>query len=74
MPLLSGLELSQPVRELDPELPVMLLTGFADDALEHASPLGLAAVVSKPFRIDELLKRVEQCLRASRADGSIRNA
>ncbi len=69
IPGLSGLDLLPGVRALYPEVPVILITAFWDvasyvDAIEK----GVFAYLLKPFRVEELLKTLEQALvRADRA-------
>ncbi len=63
MPGLSGLDLLPGLRTICPEMPVILITAFGDvasyvDAIEK----GAFAYVFKPFRLEELLKTLEQAL------------
>jgi len=63
MPGLSGLDLLPGVRAICPEVPVILITAFWDvasyvDAVEK----GAFAYLLKPFRVEELLKTLEQAL------------
>ena len=48
MPGMNGLELASRLREIRPELPVILMTGSADLVSSDAK------VLEKPFRIDDL--------------------
>jgi CheY-like chemotaxis protein len=63
MPGLDGLELARLVRRRFPELGVLLVTAYMQDAL-GATDLGSAGVdvLSKPFNLSELIDRVETCL------------
>ena len=60
MPGVNGAEVARAAREVWPELPVVLASGYADtDAIENA--IGREArILRKPFRIDELLDAVSE--------------
>jgi len=64
MPDLDGLQLLARVKELDPELPVILMTAHvsAQDAVE-AMKLGAEDYIIKPINIDELILIVARSLR-----------
>lgn len=60
MPGLSGLEVLAMLRDLDWYTPVIFMTGFGSrDTLEEALSLGAAAVLSKPFDLQELRRTVQ---------------
>ena len=63
MPGLDGLELARQVRRRYPQLGVLLVTAYVQDAL-GATDLGGDGidVLSKPFNLSELLDRVETFL------------
>lgn len=63
MPEMSGIELLGVVRELDANLPTIIITGFStvDDAVE-ALRLGVTDFIKKPYDIEELLNQVELLL------------
>ena len=58
MPAMNGAEVIRRALQLHPTLPVVLATGYADMA-EVAPLLPMAAVLSKPFDLDSLLRVVE---------------
>ena len=58
MPQQSGTDLLKTVRERKPQIPVLLMTGFADLSLPRAHDLGAEALVSKPFELDELCRSI----------------
>jgi CheY-like chemotaxis protein len=59
MPLMNGQELAEQAKTLNPELPVILITGFANrQHAKHWRRLGLDGFLTKPFRIDELLDTI----------------
>jgi len=49
MPRMSGTELAHAVHELRPETPVVLTTGYSDDAARPGSTGNIAGVATKPF-------------------------
>jgi len=63
MPKLSGTELLRAVREIDPQLPFIIITGYAniDDAIA-ALRLGASDFIKKPFDMDELQVLIERTL------------
>ncbi|HYG77679.1 MAG TPA: sigma-54 dependent transcriptional regulator [Planctomycetota bacterium] len=60
----SGIQLLRQIKALRPEMPVLLMTGYAtvQDAVE-AMKLGAADYVTKPFERAELLNKVEAQLK-----------
>lgn len=69
MPEMDGIEFLTRLREEDPDLPVLAVSGgslaTADFVLEDASKLGADAVLSKPFDIDEVRHTVRKMLAGS---------
>lgn len=65
MPEMDGIELARRATELDPDLKVMFITGFAAVALnpESNAPPN-AKVLSKPFHLRDLVDEVEKLLAA----------
>ncbi len=63
MPKMTGVELLQAVREIDPDIPFIIITGYAnvDDAIE-ALRLGASDFIKKPFDMDELQILIEKTL------------
>lgn len=60
MPQMTGTDLIQRIRNIDPSMPVMLMTGYASDVdVPQTIP-----VLSKPFTLESLLHTVESCLAA----------
>ena len=61
MPRMNGVELMQKLATSHPELPVILMSGYATTAL---SELGIAApcsILAKPFSPESLLTEVRRC-------------
>ena len=65
MPEMDGIELARRATELDPDLKVMFITGFAAVALNPDSDAPKdASVLSKPFHLKDLVGEVERLLAA----------
>src|SRR6478752_557990 len=65
MPEMDGIELARKATELDPDMKVMFITGFAAVALnpDNHAPKD-AKVLSKPFHLRDLVDQVERLLAA----------
>jgi signal transduction histidine kinase/CheY-like chemotaxis protein len=63
MPGMTGADVVRKVREEHPELPVVLVTGFADSAKLDAVTGPQVAVLWKPFEAQELLRKVAGLLK-----------
>jgi two-component system, cell cycle response regulator CpdR len=65
MPEMDGIELARRAAELDPEIKIMFITGFAAVALNpDSSAPKQAKVLSKPFHLRELVSEVGKMLAA----------
>jgi two-component system, cell cycle response regulator CpdR len=65
MPKMDGIELARRASELDPDLKIMFITGFAAVILNNdlAAPKD-ARVLSKPFHLKDLVREVDRLLAA----------
>ena len=65
MPEMDGIELARRATELDPDIKVMFITGFAAVALnpDNHAPKE-AKVLSKPFHLKDLVSEVQRLLAA----------
>lgn len=63
MPRMDGIELARRASELDPELKIMFITGFAAVTLnsELQAPKD-ARVLSKPFHLKDLVREIDKLL------------
>ena len=65
MPRMDGIELARRAGELDPDLKIMFITGFAAVILNSDCDAPKdARVLSKPFHLKDLVNEVEQLLDA----------
>ncbi len=63
MPEVDGLDLLQQIKTSQPNIPVIVLTGYASvDSAVEAMKKGATDYLSKPFSPDELLLRVDKAL------------
>ena len=66
MPEMDGIELARRATEIDPDMKVMFITGFAAVALNPDSNAPQnAKVLSKPFHLRDLVNEVEKMLAAA---------
>ena len=67
LPGMNGLETFQGIHEMEPKLPVIIMTAFGttETAIE-ATKMGAFDYILKPFDIPEMLVVIEQALEASR--------
>jgi signal transduction histidine kinase/CheY-like chemotaxis protein len=66
LPGMNGRQLAEIAREHRPNLPILFVTGYAENAAIRASFLGTnMAMVTKPFHIEELAAKISQMLTRS---------
>ncbi|MCZ6851016.1 MAG: response regulator [Planctomycetota bacterium] len=73
MPLASGYEVFRTSKELAPDTPVILMTGFGYDphhSIVRASQEGLHSFLFKPFKAGQLVEEVKKALSTSVKAGS----
>ena len=65
MPEMSGEETFKKLREIRPDVPVLLSSGFGqEEATRRFKGLGLTGFIQKPYRLAALLAEVRRCLGA----------
>ena len=72
LPGMSGVELSDVVRQGHPDMPVLFMTGYAGSPMARATPAPGANLLRKPYRLDALRLRVADLLGQSALQGSKR--
>ncbi|MGV3719621.1 MAG: PAS domain S-box protein, partial [Actinomycetota bacterium] len=66
MPIMSGRELAQALREVRPETPVLYMSGYTDDAmLRHGVTDAGVELIQKPFSPLTLMERIRRLLDAA---------
>jgi CheY-like chemotaxis protein/anti-sigma regulatory factor (Ser/Thr protein kinase) len=64
MPAISGWDLSAAIRSANPEVPIVMITGWGDHLDNHLTQqYHIASVLAKPFDIEELLQLATKVLR-----------
>jgi FixJ family two-component response regulator len=68
MPDMSGDQLAASIKQISPETPVIMLTGFGDimSAIGE-KPAGADLVLSKPVTLDNLRRGIAAVMNASKA-------
>jgi two-component system cell cycle response regulator CpdR len=63
MPQMDGIELARRASELDPDIKIMFITGFAAVTLNtNSRPPKDARVLSKPFHLKDLVREIDRLL------------
>src|SRR4030043_2219906 len=69
MPLMDGITLTRELVNLHPDLPIMVMTGHADEhSAESAIAAGAREFIKKPFSIDEFILRFDKMMRDHRGE------
>jgi len=72
MPEMDGIELARKASELDPDLKIMFITGFAAVALNPDSQTPKdAKVLSKPFHLRDLVAEVDRMFQSEDQHGRL---
>ncbi len=72
IPLMDGISLTKELLKLYPNLPVMIMTGHADDhSAESAIGAGAREFIRKPFFIDEFILRFDKMIRDHRGEEAL---
>lgn len=68
MPLMDGIELARRASEIDPQLKIMFITGFAAVTLNNGveTPKD-ARVLSKPFHLKDLVREIDNLLETTKS-------
>lgn len=65
MPGMSGMELLQKVKGVNPQLPIIFITGYGvDRAARAAQEYGADGFLGKPFHIEDLRRCISRLLKA----------
>ncbi|HRF89749.1 MAG TPA: response regulator, partial [Desulfobacter postgatei] len=64
MPHMNGNCLAENIKEIRPDIPILLCTGFSDDiTLDMMAQTGISDVLSKPLSIKELSDKIGKFLK-----------
>jgi CheY-like chemotaxis protein len=65
MPDMDGRRTYELMRQIDPDLPVFIATGFGrEDISQSLIALGVRGVVTKPFHVDDILELIQANVRS----------
>jgi CheY-like chemotaxis protein len=71
LPDMTGLDVLERIRQADPSIPVIMMTGAADDEpMAAALRRGAVASASKPFSVQHIERLVAAALAAGRGPGA----
>ncbi|MBI3179317.1 MAG: response regulator [Deltaproteobacteria bacterium] len=62
MPQMAGAEVFRHLRDIDPEVRVLVSTGFDDGQAEEVVALGASGYLRKPYRLRDMVAAVQQAL------------
>ncbi len=66
MPRMGGIQLSENLKTILPDLPIIMATGFCTDGLiEKANEIGISEVLKKPIKFSKLAQSVSRVLSRS---------
>jgi CheY-like chemotaxis protein len=65
MPRLNGVELLQILSSTHPQLPVLLMSGYASGELQGMGIAAPCAILAKPFAPEHLVEELRRCLRSA---------
>ena len=70
LPGINGVETLQRIKQLRPDVGVIMMTGHAaEDLLQKAMQEGSYACIRKPLQIDSLVETIGRCLNKERQSG-----
>jgi two-component system, cell cycle response regulator len=73
MPGMDGLELTYKAKQIQPEMAVIVMTGFQqEESYDRAIGIGASDFIKKPFSIGELTIRIDRVMRDRRVLTEIR--
>jgi two-component system cell cycle sensor histidine kinase/response regulator CckA len=70
MPRMNGVELMQALATSEPDLPVILMSGYATEALTDMGIAAPCSIIPKPFSAERLLAEVSRCMRPPKGGSS----
>ena len=70
MPGMSGLEVARAIRDAQPDLPVIVVSGYITDALRtQAEAAGVRELISKPHEVEELRDVIQRLVTSREMSG-----
>ena len=63
MPHVDGGQLAKTIRQRDPDTPILVSSGFAEEeAMKHFIQSGISAFIQKPFQVEVLIKKIQELI------------
>ena len=69
MPSMDGPAMLREIRKLRPGLPVLFMSGYAEEQLRKSIALDNVAFLPKPFSVSQLIEKVQTVLSGNVQDG-----
>ncbi len=65
LPGITGMEVFKKLRQTNPKIKAILTSGYPQDILEEELDESTASFLQKPFRINELIQKIEEMIGTS---------
>lgn len=64
MPIMNGIEMTEKIMSINPDMKIILTTAFNEDAfIQKAKKIGIEHFINKPVNIDILFNSIEACIK-----------
>ncbi|OCC15501.1 Sigma-54 dependent DNA-binding response regulator [Dissulfuribacter thermophilus] len=74
MPMMDGLQLLTKAKEIDPEVIILVITGYSSvDSAVKAIKKGAYDYISKPFEPDDVLIRIKRAIKEKKLEAKVRS-
>lgn len=70
MPNLDGGKLAEVIRGLNPHVPILVASGYAEEeAMKHFTQSSISGFIQKPFQVEVLIAKIQELTGAGKQDG-----
>ena len=70
MPNLDGGKLAKIIRDLKPQVPILVASGYAEEeAMKHFTQSPISVFIQKPFQVEVLIAKIQELTGAGKQDG-----
>jgi signal transduction histidine kinase len=70
MPNLDGGKLAEAIRGLNPHVPILVASGYAEEeAMKHFTQSNISGFIQKPFQVEVLIAKIQELTGAGKQDG-----
>jgi two-component system cell cycle sensor histidine kinase/response regulator CckA len=63
MPVMDGPAMAREIRRIDPEMPILFMSGYAEEQLRRDIQIPAMHFLAKPFSVQQIVEAVEKILR-----------